>query len=230
MGEIWEILKNVLIEHWEWIIPSLLFPYILIIFIARSRTGVLSDRARLRRDRFFLHLAKVQISLKFPGDELAAQLSKLEKGKIVHAIPEIMRVGESERAIARISRDLAMNFFKYLPEETRVETDHIDLGSAMGVKLAGERADSFEITPLTAEEQIIPEDGFAHWEWSVVPKLSGLQWLIISATAVLYLKNGATGKSTIETYRRDVNVLVQSLPKRMLVFVKNNWKWLVGRF
>jgi|GEM_PF-1184378 len=103
------------------------------------------------------------------------------------------------------------------PGEPRIQT--LRVNKSMKVKLVG---NTFDIMPLSTEEQFIEEENYTSWYWDVTPRVSGNQSLKFTVSIGM----GNNMKDIIfKTEYINVNV---SIVNEVINFIKINWQWIVG--
>jgi hypothetical protein len=102
------------------------------------------------------------------------------------------------------------------------QLEHIVTASVMGVSLSG---DSFDIAPLTPDEQVVA--GVAVWEFDVIPRRSGSQVLTLCVTLRIEIPQRPEGRMAIPVLDREITVQV-NVVFGLRQFVGRNWQWLVA--
>lgn len=150
------------------------------------------------------------------------------RATLQHVIPRTLQEEETQTAYLAISREADAVLFKKLPQGAKLERHEIDVGSSMIVDLKASPPAAFTITRLAEREQILPEFGFARWEWDLVSYSPGNHELILSVSLVLKDEFGNKDRRTVEVYRQAVTVTVLPIHKRALRFAQEEWKWIIG--
>lgn len=168
----------------------------------------------------------------YPGLDCPGDISPTPppptKGELVHAIPRMMEEDERRTAFVRISREADAELLEMLPEDLPQETHQIDVSSSMIADLIPLPTGSFEVVPLTEREQLLPNIGYASWEWEVMAKKPGEHELALSVSLVVTDAAGNRGRQTVEVFRQNVSVTVLPLSARAIRFVEGNWQWIIG--
>ncbi len=83
---------------------------------------------------------------------------------------------------------------------------------------------SFEIKPITPNEQPISSEVTTEWQWEIIPKSAGENILNLTLNAKLPIDGNSTYR-TIRTFRKEIRVDVTGL-EQTKNFIKDNWQWL----
>jgi hypothetical protein len=144
-------------------------------------------------------------------------------GQVAVNHPEKMKVSRADTVRVRISRNEAADLSKGLPSEGH-ETEHdvIPVSTSMKVELFGEPY--FDIKSLDATEQLITNNGFSEWSFTVIPLKSGRLPLHVRVTAIV---RAAGIEETKDFPVKDEIIQVQVAPLAAVgSFVSKNWQWL----
>ena len=144
-------------------------------------------------------------------------------GQVAVNHPEKMKVSRADTVRVRISRNQAADLSKGLPSEGH-ETEHdvIPVSTSMKVELFGDPY--FDIKPLDATEQLITNNGFSEWSFTVIPLKSGRLPLHVRVTAIV---RAAGIEKTKDFPVKDEIIQVQVAPLAAVgSFVSKNWQWL----
>ena len=152
----------------------------------------------------------------------------VEEGRLGHIIPREFIEKDKKIAISRISRNNEKDLFEKLPPSRQREEYQIDVSSRMKVVMIPSPSDAFTVIPLSEDEQILPETGFAQWEWDVIAEKPGSHHLILRVSLVLIDKFGNKSHTTIPVYRQSVDVKVLPFYRRLVRFASQQWQWLFG--
>jgi hypothetical protein len=147
----------------------------------------------------------------------------LPMGQVAVNHPEKMKVSRADTVRVRISRNEAADLSKGLPSEGH-ETEHdvIPVSTSMKVELFGEPY--FDIKSLDATEQLITNNGFSEWSFTVIPLKSGRLPLHVRVTAIV---RAAGIEETKDFPVKDEIIQVQVAPLAAVgSFVSKNWQWL----
>lgn len=82
---------------------------------------------------------------------------------------------------------------------------------------------TFEITPVTPEQQVILEDETTEWKWEVVPTEAGEQRLYLTVNAVLMVDGESTFRM-MRTFDKVIRVKV-AWGHETIFFLKDNMEW-----
>ena len=153
-----------------------------------------------------------------------AELDRLSEGMVLFDASTVMRQGQRERVVARLSQNVDEDISKGLSDRGHLLIEPITVGTFMRVRLYG---DGFEITALDDEEQVVASDGFTQWAWDVLPTESGRRSLHLTV-AVRVKVPGANDQSKSVPVR-DKEVDVQVDPMWSLgQFVDKYWQWIAS--
>lgn len=158
---------------------------------------------------------------------LDSVLRNLPPGRVLFDAPDAMRVAERERIVVRISRDLKGDISEGLRTSgvSDIDVDVLDqVSPLMSATLDGS---SFDIRPLSSEDQPVAETGFTQWEWDVTPKESGTQVLQLRLSLRIALPERTDERKSIPVEEKFIRVHV-NLPNTVQSFWGNNWKWVLG--
>lgn len=135
-----------------------------------------------------------------PVSPIERILSECYKGEVTFRHPEEMELLKSTSFFARASFiDSTIEPSEGIPGEGDIEQEPASICRTMHAELTGP---GFEITPTGGTEaRIIPDDGYAQWEWTVTPKEAGARTLFIT----LYT-SGPEGRIGDKTYTRSIEV------------------------
>jgi len=152
------------------------------------------------------------------------ELNKLSKGKIIFNTPEEMEVDVTESVIVQIVKKFTKDLEKEIKGSGVSQVEDIKVGTFMKARLSGE---NFKIKELSHASQVIPEDGFAQWEWRVTPLKRGMQSLLLTVT--VRIKILGNGEETLDypVFEREIYVRVNRF-HMFIKFVKNNWQWIIA--
>lgn len=132
-----------------------------------------------------------------------------------------MSVGRRYRVVVRISKGIPAGEGSF--SETSHQQENRPL-TFMGATLSGE---SFDIKPLTYEEQPVPDWGYTEWSWEVVPLDGGLVSLFLTVVARTQMPGEGQVVKQYPPVQRIVAVAVDRL-QFMAEFIGGYWKWLLG--
>lgn len=150
-------------------------------------------------------------------------LAGMEVGQILYNPPTEMRVGEAERVEVRIGPEEVAGFTEGLEGGGEPIVESLPISTFMKVRLSGE---SFTITPLTSEEQVVIPGDFSEWIWEVTPQRAGEHRLYVTVTARVKLAGYGEEQKDLEVIERTVQVQVDP-GSALLDFVERNGEWLV---
>ncbi len=131
-----------------------------------------------------------------------------------------MKVGVRERVTAQIAQEI-----EYLEKAFGDATQKsIKISPKMKVVLRG---DSFKITSLNSEEQVVLDGKRTKWSWEVTPEKAGERTLKLTVVAVIVLKGYTDSRYDYPIEEVTVQVAVNPA-KSIMDFLKKYWHWLVG--
>lgn len=153
-----------------------------------------------------------------------AALESLPTGRILFNAPNDAQVGIPEIIEVRIAESLGVDLSVVLKGRGDPTVENLIVGHLMKVRLNGE---GFDIESLNSEEQVLLKDDFTQWTFRVNPVESGLQTLILRASAVIIFMTGcANVQRDIEVLEREIRVKIHLYHSPRL-FVKEHWTWIV---
>jgi hypothetical protein len=161
----------------------------------------------------------------------------LRAGFIDYNPPGLMTVGASETIVVRLRRGALPATAPGLPTSPggSTSTQQLSLYPQMRVTLDTNSGGAFQIaqSAATPTSQVVPDDGYAEWRWTVSPLLSGPdKTLVVTAWADLGTKDGVPQTILVAEYQAIINVQVAPAPppptagQRIGKFIADNWKWL----
>jgi hypothetical protein len=158
-----------------------------------------------------------------PDAVLEQAADNLPLGKVAIQHPEQMKVSQSETVKVRISRDKLADLTKDLPTEGQVTAQEaIAVSTSMKVELLG--PPYFDIKSLDSTEQLITNNSFTEWSFTVTPLRSGELPLHVRITAVI---RAAGIEKTKDFPVKDEIINVRVAPLAAVgAFVAKNWQWL----
>jgi hypothetical protein len=145
-------------------------------------------------------------------------------GKVAFNRPASMRVGEVTQIQARIARTAPDDLAEGLPGPGPVVVRGIEVSRYIRVKLLGP---AFDITPLSSDDQLLFDEGYTQWEWSVIPKRSGRQYLYLRITLRLDIPKHGPELVDRAVLNEPIPVAV-NVPYAVQQFVAGNWQWAAG--
>ncbi len=124
-------------------------------------------------------------------------------GKLIENLPEQMRVGETERIEARITREeISAEIYKDLKGRGAPDKHDLRITAKMQVELKGD-PEVFDIRPMCSSIQSMVGN-YTEWSWNVRPLSSGTHPLAIKATLI---HQGETFKD-LGSYEYEITVAV----------------------
>lgn len=162
-----------------------------------------------------------------PGVDAADQvLAKLENANLAFRAPAQMRQDQSatvelhlslRQEVAALERELAA-----APTD-RVEGAQVRVSRRVEALLTASRSD-FEITPISATEQLLGSADDVAWSWEIKPLDGGTKSLHLTLNSILVV-DGATTRRTVRSFDKEIRVEVSGLAVAR-AFVAKNWQWL----
>jgi hypothetical protein len=153
------------------------------------------------------------------------ELKKVSPGRILFNPREEMKVGEKERVVVRLTKDITENLTEGLKGAGTPQIEPIEVGTFMKVTLTG---DSFDINALSTEEQSVTSMRFTEWSWDVTPLKSGRQELHLTVT-VRILIPGRQDEQKIDWLVMDKQINIEvNLPYTFKRFIGCYWEGLGG--
>lgn len=145
----------------------------------------------------------------------------LQPGRIAFVVPANMKMNETKVVELRIAKKLDQDIAHGLAAMGHVAIEEIKVGPLMAATLHGS---TFQITPLTKEEQAIADDSFTVWNWEIRPLDWGKQTLYLNVCARLLLQNAKEERRCSSVYQRDISIEVAPM-YAATHFIKNNLAW-----
>jgi hypothetical protein len=106
---------------------------------------------------------------------------ELQQGSIVYNPPTQMRLDETTRIEARVTRHPDKTFTSNLQGKGQPRVEQLPVGTKMKGELLSE---DFEITPLRPEVQLLHAKGFRSWVWDITPSRTGNLTLTLVVSVV----------------------------------------------
>jgi hypothetical protein len=159
-----------------------------------------------------------------PAEIVARELAQLETGRILYNPPDEMRVAETERVEARITRDMGIPLNEGLSGSGTPREEEIPVTTFMTVRLTG---NNFDILPLSSNEQVVAGDLPTSWAWDVTPRASGEQRLMLIVTARVKLAGYPDEQKDLTVIERPIAVQVNPVYSAR-AFVSENREWIVS--
>jgi len=154
----------------------------------------------------------------------ARAFDQVVRGKIAFNQPTSMRVGEAAHIEARIARTSAEELTEGFSGSGAVHVKDVEVSPFLRVALLG---NAFEIEPLSTEDQLLLDGGYTQWQWSVVPKHSGTQYLFLRVTLRLEIPNHGTEFLDRIVLTQPIQVAVNPI-FMVKQFASANWQWVFG--
>ena len=153
-------------------------------------------------------------------------LDQLNIGNIAYNVPNAMEMDKTENIQLVLSLEQSIEELKSSIQMVGTkEGAVIKVSDRMEASLTGLAFDIVAVTPI---EQAIASKGITSWEWQVVPKKEGRQWLYLSLTAH-FVVDGKDTMRSVKTFEKIIEVKVTPLQKVSL-FINGNWQWLWATF
>ncbi|MGH8908151.1 MAG: hypothetical protein ACRD0K_16980, partial [Egibacteraceae bacterium] len=149
--------------------------------------------------------------------ELAAE--QLQRGHILYNPPTRMRVGETERVEARITREFDEQLSQALRGSGEAQVAEILVSAEMEAQIIG---NDFDIVQIGSRAQHLGDEGFEEWRWDVAPKSAGTRslWVIVTA----YLDDEPVEEVALE----QVIVVEANVPHSLAMWFTANWDKIFG--
>lgn len=151
------------------------------------------------------------------------ELRNLVPGLIVFNVSDHMTVGKKESVDVRITTQNKGNIDATLHGFNELPAKEIKIGPVMKTKLQGE---SFSITSINSEEQVIPASGYAEWKWRITPEASGHQTLLLIVTVTVKFLGSETNYD-VEVLEKSIKVKADPV-RAVKSFFVNKWEWIIG--
>jgi hypothetical protein len=176
-----------------------------------------------KRDRNPASVGSESPSSADPDTLLEQAADNLPRGQVAVNHPQQMKVSHADTVRVRISRNQAADISKDLPADGHA-TEHaaIAVSASMKVQLFGDPY--FDIKSLSDTEQLITNNGFTEWSFTVIPLQSGNLPLHVRVTAIV---RAAGIEKTKDFPVKDEIIQVRVSPMAAVgSFVSKNWQWL----
>ncbi len=148
-------------------------------------------KIRKRTDKPIKNRIKIKVKSKQKNIENEGKVLPLRNGIVLFKIPEQMKIGmdyicEIRIAPAYIKQALLKKKLTKKKEKIKIEKDYIRLSEVMRVELLEllDR-DSFTIKALTNKDQIIEENDYTFWKYSIIPFQLGAHKLLVKISALI---------------------------------------------
>jgi hypothetical protein len=159
------------------------------------------------------------------------------KGTIAYSVPKEMQVGESYQVKLRITKEKGKEINKTLiigereipiadsDIQSKVTIEHIRVERSMKASLISED-ESFNITPLNTENQILEDESYTEWGWIVSPLESGKHYLKLIIKIKIEIEGESSYKDIVVF---DKNIEVKSnLKYGIKSWFSSYWQWLLS--
>lgn len=153
-------------------------------------------------------------------------VQSLVPGKIAFEAPVEMKLDETKVVEVRIAKKLNQDLTEGLAKTGgHIEVEDInEVAPTMSATLQGS---AFQITPLSKEDQVIAEDNFTAWDWTVHPTDWGNQTLYLAVCVRLQVRNDKEEKRCSPVYQREIAVEVAPM-YAATHFIANNMVYTFG--
>jgi hypothetical protein len=141
-----------------------------------------------------------------PLSDVDRALSSLVDGNIAFNAPDHAIIGKSQAVEGKLSVTLTPSeLIAALSGPGKRESAALRVADRMAATLNGGAA--FDISPSGAQIQLISHKETTTWIWTITPKQSGHQLLILLLDAIVTV-DGKEGNRNVNTLRREINVEV----------------------
>jgi hypothetical protein len=149
------------------------------------------------------------------------ELAKLElqQGSIVYNPPAQMRLEDTTRIEARVTRHPDPSFTSNLQGKGKPQVEQLPVGTKMRGQLL---SDDFAITPLRPEVQLLGEQGSRSWVWDIKPSRTGDLALTLLVSVVF---EGDT--LDYKSFDRNIKVTV-TRSRATGTWMAQNWDKVLG--
>jgi hypothetical protein len=152
--------------------------------------------------------------------DIDGQLEELKKGFLNFKCRDDMKVGIVERVVAEIF--LSKKFYDLLEDKSSISP--IVVGKVMSANIIGE---SFKITPLHSEKQIVHKKGKSVWKWDIKPLKKGVHKIILLFSIRLQIDSSTEAALDIPILEKHLKIKV-NYSYSTKTFFTQNWQWLIG--
>jgi formylglycine-generating enzyme required for sulfatase activity len=136
-----------------------------------------------------------------PAGKTAANDSKTRHGSVLYRVPKAMRLRKSSICTIRVAIDEdAILEDIVLDDNVRVR-GRLEVSNMMRAELLDPEGEVFSIRPLNAAEQLVRDQGYTQWLFSVTPRVEGEHQLLVKVSMMEY--NAQLGRYV----PRDVSIL-----------------------
>lgn len=134
-------------------------------------------------------------------------LAKLKWQHLAFSTPERMEIGASATVSLALGGEQSVeNLRRVLTDVGKIEGSRLQVSDLMEAKLL---SDSFDITPITPEKQIVGSQQPSMWKWNIKARSLGRGTLHLSVNALLKFQNTEVPKS-VTTFQREIQVSVET--------------------
>ena len=133
-------------------------------------------------------------------------LGQLVQGNVAFATPDHVKLAASAVVEAKLSvTKTPAALIAELTAGGQKQSTTLQVSDKMAAMLSG--GDAFDVSPSGPQTQLVSEAQTTSWTWTVTPKLSGKQVLVLSFDALLTV-DGQEGARTVNTLRKEIDVEV----------------------
>lgn len=161
-----------------------------------------------------------------PGQAADQALAQLEKASLAFKAPTNMR--QDDPAMVELRLSLRKELAALEGELRGAPSDQVG-GAAVRVSrrvealLTAAKSD-FEITPISATEQLLGSADDVSWRWEIKALDGGTKYLHLTLNSIVTV-DGATTRKTVRSFDEQIEVKV-SWSSWAEAFVAKNWQWL----
>lgn len=145
-------------------------------------------------------------------------------GQVMFNPPQRMRLGKAERVEVRVVQNTKTDLTQNLRGSGTPIVEQHRVSKIMRVSLTGEK---FDIVALSELEQVVTDDDFTEWSFTVKPLEGGQLQLHLAVTQVLDIPGRGEKAKTLPVIDRPIDVEVDSFYMAS-AFAKENWEWLAS--
>lgn len=138
-----------------------------------------------------------------------------DPGSLVYSVPDSMIIGKTYRVRVRIQKGKTIS----TQGMSKPISSPIQTSPTMNVDLVDPHPGTFKIDKLNGKDQIIEQDHYTEWNFSVTPQISGKRILMLRIN--LYNENGSK-----ELVFEDEIIVKNRILVHAKTFWQEHWKWL----
>lgn len=165
----------------------------------------------------------VKIKYKKNNNIIKKETPEISLGNVIYQTPDTMILLVESRVIVRISKGKLDTNQMSQDLNGDVNVVPINVTSKMEVKLVDpspESSPSFDIKSVNKSEQVIEDEVYTEWDFTVIPLKTGLHELKLVISII-------KGDRIKEQTWSDTIKVKNNVPKKVLSFWEKYWQWLL---